>query len=93
MTKKSSEGRVTQSRSDGRVTCHVCGSLFDTQAPPCPQFDRGDPAQTKTCDTGEACLYYKWKKADDDFGELKLEQFTNLYIIKCHVISVCVVCT
>ena len=71
---------MTRGRSDGRVTCHVCGSLFDTEAPPCPQFDRGDPAQTKTCDAGEACLYYKWKKADDDFCELKLEQFTNLYI-------------
>ena len=50
---------VTRGRSDGRVTCHVCGSLFDTEAPPCPQFDRNDPAQTKTCDAGEAFLYYK----------------------------------
>ena len=67
VTKGFSDGRVTQSRSDGRVTCHVCGSLFDTEAPPCPQFDRSDPSQTKTCDIGEACLYYKWKKAENDF--------------------------
>ena len=64
---------MTRGRSDGRVTCHVCGSLFDTEAPPCPQFDRNDPAQTKTCDIGEACLYYKWQKADDDFGECNYE--------------------
>ena len=56
------------------LTCHVCGSLFDTEAPPCPQFDRNDPAQTKTCDAGEACLYYKWQKADDDFGESNTEK-------------------
>ena len=77
MTKGFSDGRVTQSRSDGRVTCHVCGSLFDTEAPPCPQFDRSDPTQTKTCDIGEACLYYKWKKADDDFGE-----YDNIKVIQ-----------
>ena len=57
---------MTRGRSDGRVTCHVCGSLFDTEAPPCPQFDRNDPAQTKTCDAGEACLYYSWQKAAND---------------------------
>ena len=50
--------------------CHVCGSLFDTSAPDCPRYDKNDPAQIRTCDIGEACLYYSWQKAENDYGLL-----------------------
>ena len=48
------------------VECFTCGSLYSTEAPDCPQFDPADPAQRRTCQQGEACLYYSWQKAADD---------------------------
>jgi len=55
----------------GRVRCHVCGSLFDTSAPDCPRYDKNDPAQIRTCDIGEACLYYSWQKAENDYAVIR----------------------
>ena len=60
--------RPTTELSRGRVECFTCGSLFSTEGPDCPQFDSSDPAQRKTCQLGEACLYYSWQKAENDFG-------------------------
>ena len=65
--------RTTTTRAPApvsRVTCHVCGSLFDTEAPDCPRFDAAAAGQRRTCGEGEACLYYSWQKAEDDFGEV-----------------------
>ena len=64
--------RTTTTRAPApvsRVTCHVCGSLFDTEAPDCPRFDAAAAGQRRTCGEGEACLYYSWQKAEDDYGE------------------------
>ena len=69
--------RTTTTRAPApvsRVTCHVCGSLFDTEAPDCPRFDAAAAGQRRTCGEGEACLYYSWQKAEDDFGEVVLVQ-------------------
>ena len=78
-TTTSRPSSVAVGRSDGRVQCFVCGSLFSTDAPDCPQFNRQvckiifghhplchvqDPNQQKVCDVGEACLYYSWRKSD-----------------------------
>ena len=46
-----------------QVQCWSCGSLFSTDAPDCDAFNSLDPAQVKTCDPGEACLYYSWRKS------------------------------
>ena len=54
-----------------RVECFTCGSLFSTDAPECPQFDPTDPNQRQTCEVGEACLFYSWKKAEDDFAVIR----------------------
>ena len=45
------------------MQCWSCGSLFSTDAPDCDAFNSLDPAQVKTCDPGEACLYYSWRKS------------------------------
>jgi hypothetical protein len=48
--------------------CYICGSLFSTDAPDCPEFNKSDPKQQKVCEIGEACLYYSWQKSDTDTG-------------------------
>ena len=50
--------------------CYICGSLFSTDAPDCPVFNKSDPKQQKICEIGEACLYYSWQKSDIDTGRL-----------------------
>ena len=56
---------------NSQVQCWVCGSLFSTDAPDCPKFNKQDPKQLKTCDIGEACLYYSWKKSNTDTSVIR----------------------
>jgi len=55
--------RPPRPRSD-RVQCYVCGSLFSTDAPDCLAFNARDPKQQKTCEAGEACLWYSYQQSE-----------------------------
>ena len=59
------ERRRPEPRRD-RVNCFTCGSLFSTDAPNCGQFNSSDSSQRKTCDSGEVCLWYSYKKSRDE---------------------------
>ena len=50
------------------VRCYSCGSLFSRDVPHCPQFSRENITQRQTCDQGEVCLLYQWRKPSG--GEL-----------------------
>ena len=50
------------------LNCFSCGSLLDPSKK-CDKFDQRDPTQTQVCGTNEACLYYRWKKSDEDVGK------------------------
>ena len=50
------------------LNCFSCGSLLDPTKK-CDKFDQRDPTQTQVCGTNEACLYYRWKKSDEDVGK------------------------
>jgi len=62
---------VAPNRNPLRVQCYTCGSLYSTDAPDCPQFDPKDPAQSKECDIGEACLYYSWRTSNTDISVIR----------------------
>jgi hypothetical protein len=49
-----------------RVKCFACGSLFTTDAPQCGNFNVSDAAQQKTCEFGEACLWYAYYKSANE---------------------------
>ena len=55
----------------GRVQCFTCGSLFNTDAPDCFAFNVNDKAQMKTCDAGEACLWYSYQKSDSETAVIR----------------------
>ena len=57
--------------SSGRVQCFTCGSLFNTDAPDCFAFNVNDKAQMKTCDAGEACLWYSYQKSDEETAVIR----------------------
>ena len=57
--------------SSGRVQCFTCGSLFNTDAPDCFAFNVNDKAQMKTCDAGEACLWYSYQKSDQETAVIR----------------------
>ena len=61
-----SRPKPAEPRRDGRVKCFACGSLFSTDAPDCDAFDFNDPSQQKTCEKGEACLWYSYQKAANE---------------------------
>ena len=49
-----------------RVKCFACGSLFSTDAPECGSFNSTDFRQQKTCNAGEACLWYSYLKSSTE---------------------------
>ena len=49
-----------------RVKCFACGSLFSTDAPECGSFNTSDFRQQKTCNAGEACLWYSYLKSSTE---------------------------
>ena len=66
VTTTPSRPKPAEPRRDGRVKCFVCGSLFSTDAPDCQAFDLNHSAQQKTCEKGEACLWYSYQKSSDE---------------------------
>ena len=52
-----------------RVKCYSCGSLFNRESPNCPKFQSENKAQRATCEPGEACLLYEWRKSKTETGE------------------------
>lgn len=64
------ERRRPEPRRD-RVNCFTCGSLFSTDAPNCGQFNSSDSSQRKTCDSGEVCLWYSYKKSRDERATIR----------------------
>ena len=44
------------------VNCYSCGSLFSRDVPHCPQFSRQNLTQRQSCQRGEVCLLYQWRK-------------------------------
>ena len=57
--------RRPEPRKD-RIKCFVCGSLFSTDAPECGSFNTSDFRQQKTCNAGEACLWYSYLKSSTE---------------------------
>ena len=60
--------RPSPSSGGAGLNCFSCGSLLDPSKK-CDKFDERDPTQTQVCGTNEACLYYRWKKSDEDVGK------------------------
>ena len=54
-----------------RLQCYQCGSLFNRDAPDCDKFDPRDPGQLTTCNEGEACMLYTWRKSKTEIGKEK----------------------
>ena len=53
------------------MQCFTCGSLFNTDAPDCFAFNVNDKKQMKTCDAGEACLWYSYQKSDSETAVIR----------------------
>lgn len=51
------------------LKCFSCGSLFNRDSPQCGQFDPDNEQQVMTCNEGEACMLYTWKKSKTEIGE------------------------
>ena len=62
--------RVLRARGgrERRLQCYTCGSLFNRESPACAAFDPADPAQLTTCNEGEACMLYTWRKSRTEIG-------------------------
>ena len=52
-----------------RLKCFSCGSLFNRDSPDCAEFDPNNEEQVMTCNEGEACMLYTWKKSRTEIGE------------------------
>ena len=52
------------------LKCFSCGSLFNRDSPQCGQFDPDNEQQVMTCNEGEACMLYTWKKSKTEIGQL-----------------------
>ena len=52
-----------------RLKCYSCGSLFNRDSPHCAVFDPNSEDQVMTCQEGEACMLYTWKKSRTEIGE------------------------
>ena len=52
-----------------RLKCYSCGSLFNRDSPQCAEFNPGNGNQVMTCNEGEACMLYTWKKSRTEIGE------------------------
>ena len=51
-----------------RLKCFSCGSLFNRDSPHCAEFDPSNGEQVMTCNEGEACMLYTWKKSRTEIG-------------------------
>ena len=72
--------RVSRSRvgKQTRLQCYTCGSLFNRDSPACDRFDPQNPGQLTTCNDGEACLLYTWRKSKTELGEYFYFSLSNL---------------
>ena len=61
--------RVARVGKQRRLQCYTCGSLFNRDSPACAAFNPADPAQITTCNEGEACMLYTWRKSRTEIGE------------------------
>jgi hypothetical protein len=52
------------------LKCFSCGSLFNRDSPQCGQFDPDNEQQVMTCNEGEACMLYTWKKSKTEIGQI-----------------------
>ena len=62
--------RVARARTgkQRRLQCYTCGSLFNRDSPACDAFDPNNPGQITTCNEGEACMLYTWRKSRTEIG-------------------------
>ncbi|XP_023348017.1 uncharacterized protein LOC111716763 isoform X2 [Eurytemora carolleeae] len=74
--------RVSRSRvgKQTRLQCYTCGSLFNRDSPACDRFDPQNPGQLTTCNDGEACLLYTWRKSKTELGSYR-ECFTTSILL------------
>jgi len=54
-----------------RLKCYSCGSLFNRDSPQCAEFNPGNGNQVMTCNEGEACMLYTWKKSRTEIGSYR----------------------
>ena len=61
-------GQEPRTGKQRRLQCYTCGSLFNRASPACDRFDPNAPGQLTTCNQGEACMLYTWRKSRTEIG-------------------------
>ncbi len=74
------EASVATPNSDGGgLQCFSCGSLLNLENK-CDEFDPSDPNQVQTCEAGEACLLYSWKKSSTETGKFVKKDYVRRFL-------------
>ena len=60
----------TQKNSSAVLRCYSCGNLFNPNTT-CDQGIADNNLQVQTCESGEACLLYQWKKSARETAVLR----------------------
>ena len=59
-----------QKNSSSVLRCYSCGNLFNPNIT-CDQSSTEDELEVQTCESGEACLLYQWKKSSVETAVLR----------------------